>query len=199
MRIEIRAAVAEDVEAIARLHRTVLGYTLNAELGEAHLRRLYRGLLVTPRGFVFCAHDMDVAGQPIIGFVSGTDDAARLQADLLRTPGTRIALSLAWGLLRRPWLAGKLIIQTLINRPVVHEGRIVTATLTTVGVRPDYGRRGIGHLLVRALQDAFRARGVRHFHLNTMSTNTHARGFYAELGGRLIATFRGNDIYLFEL
>ncbi|MBI5876064.1 MAG: GNAT family N-acetyltransferase [Chloroflexi bacterium] len=199
MPIEILPAGMGDVEGIARLHRTVLGYTLNGELGEAHLRRLYRGLLISPHGVLFRAHDTDADGQPVVGFVSGADDAAALQVDLIRTPGTRIALSLAWGLVRRPWLVGKLITQTLINRPVLHQGSIVTATLTTVGVRPDYGRRGIGHQLVQALQAAFRARGVRAFHLNTLNTNTYARAFYRELGGRLVRTFRGNDIYLFEL
>lgn len=199
MTIEIQPAVMSEVEAIARLHRSVLGYTLNGELGEAHLRRLYRGLLISPRGLVFRAHDASGVNPQIIGFVSGADNAAALQADLIRTPGTRIAVSLAWGLLRRPWLVSKLITQALVNRPVVHEGRIVTATLLTVGVRPDYGRRGIGHLLVQALQAAFRTRGVRRFHLNTMNTNAHARSFYSELGGRRVTTFRGNDIYLFEL
>jgi ribosomal protein S18 acetylase RimI-like enzyme len=199
MTIEIQSAVMGEIDGIARLHKEVLGNTLNGALGAAHLRRLYHGLLISPHGFVFRAHDAGADGQPLIGFVSGAEDVARLQADLIRTPGTRIALSLAWGLLGRPWLFGKLITQAMINRPVLHEGRLVTATLLTVGVRPDYGRRGIGFRLVQTLQAAFRERGVRHFHLNTMNTNAHARSFYTELGGQRVATFRGNDIYLFEL
>ena len=199
MHVEIRYATMDEVDAVARLHRVVLGYTLNGELGEAHLRRLYRGLLISRYGIVFRARDTDIAGTPLVGFVSGTGDAARLQADLLRTPGTRIALSLAAGLLRRPWLLPKLVTQALINRPVIHARRVVTATLLTVGVRPDYGRRGIGGNLVRALQEDFRGGGFRNFHFNTLNTNDYARGFYRDLGGRLIRTYRGNDIYLFEL
>ena len=199
MQIQVRPTTADEVSDVVRLHRLVLGYTLNAELGEPHLRRLYRGLLVSSHGVVLRAHDDGETQKPIIGFVSGTDDAAALQSDLIRTPGTRILLSLALGLAWRPWLVGKLIAQTLVNRPVIHQGKLVTASLLTIGVRPDYGRKGIGHQLVEALIVEFRRRGVRHFHLNTKSNNEHARRFYQGLGGRLIRSWRGNDIYLFVL
>jgi len=208
LQVHVRPAESADVEATARLHQLVLGYTLNAELGQGHLRRLYRALLRSQRGIVLIASVDDGASQRsgnlastqrIIGFVSGTDDAQRLQADLIQTPGTRILLSLMLGLATHPWLVGKLMTQVLINRPVVHRGNVVQASLLTMGVQPDFGRRGIGAQLVQALGTEFRRRGVKYFHLNTKNKNEHARAFYEHLGGQRLRTWRGNDIYLFEL
>jgi ribosomal protein S18 acetylase RimI-like enzyme len=192
---EIRPATLGDVSALSRLHRWVLGYTLNAELGDWHVRNLYRGLMRSPRGIVYGSF----CGAELVGFVSGTDEAALLQNDLIRTPGTRIFLSLALGLLRRPWLIGKLWTQVQINLPITHQGQVVRAELLTLGVHPNYARRGIGGQLVSALIAEFRRRRVTHFHLNTMSTNDHARAFYRALGGQLWRSWQGNDIYLFVL
>jgi ribosomal protein S18 acetylase RimI-like enzyme len=135
----------------------------------------------------------------VVGFVSGTDDADALQSELMRTPGTRILLSLAWGLLRRPWLLQKLFIQWRINRPVIYQAQMVTASLLTMGVHPTISRRGVGRQLVHTLMDELRQRGVKHFHLNTKNQNTGAREFYRALGGQLWRSWQGNDIYLFVL
>jgi ribosomal protein S18 acetylase RimI-like enzyme len=199
MQIQISSVKVDDVGAVAALHHLVLGTTLNAQLGAAHLRRLYRGLLVSTHGIVLCARDVATAAAPIIGFVSGTDDADALQSDLIRTPGTRILLSLAWGLLQHPWLVGKLIVQWRINRPVIYQQQVVTASLLTMGVHPMISRRGVGRQLVHTLMAELRQRGVKHFHLNTKNQNTGAREFYRALGGQLWRSWQGNDIYLFVL
>ena len=193
--LRIQPATLTDVLTITRLHRMVLGYTLNAELGDAHMQRLYRGLLRSAHGVVMAAHLED----ELIGFVSGTDEGARLQQDLIRTPGTRILLSLLLGLLHRPWLIGKLLTQLMVNRPLIYQNEIVRAELLTLGVHPRWSRRGIGGQLARAFSKELRRRGVKYFHLNTMSTNTHARAFYQNMGGKLWRSYRGNDIYLFVL
>ena len=195
MPFQIRPALHSDIAEIARLHRLVLGETLNARLGERHLRRLYRGLLISEYGIVLCA----CADARIVGFVSGTFHAGQLQADLIRTPGTRILLSLAFGLVLRPWLCDKLVTQFLINRPVVYEQQTVNASLLTLGVAPNFAHQGIGRQLVKSLIAEFCRRGVRQFHLNTLSENERAQSFYGALGGRLLRSWRGNHIYLFVL
>lgn len=197
--IEIGLIAPTQISDVAHLHKLVLGDTLNARLGEAHLRRLYHGLIISKHGIVYCSHDLISESEPIVGFVSGTDDADLLQRDLIRTPGTRILLSLALGLAQRPWLLGKLMTQFQINRPIIYQNEVVKASLLTIGVRPDYGRKGIGHQLAQGLITEFRRRGTKHFHLNTKNNNERARQFYRQLGGQLWRSWRGNDIYLFIL
>lgn len=198
MQIRARPIAPAEVGDVVCLHRLVLGNTLNAQLGERHLRRLYRGLLLSRHGIVLCARD-ELQDNRMVGFVSGTDNAVLLQTDLIRTPGTRILLSLAWGLALHPWLIGKLITQAQINRPVIFQNAVVTASLLTIGIHPDYRRQRIGGQLAQALIAEFRQRGVKHFHLNTKNSNEYARRFYRELGGQLVRSRRGNDIYLFVL
>jgi ribosomal protein S18 acetylase RimI-like enzyme len=195
MDFHVRLSALTDVEAISRLHTVVLGYTLNARLGHPHLCRLYRGLMRSPHGVVFAAYEQE----RLIGFVSGTSDAKLLQRDLIRMPGTRILLSLALGLARRPWLISKLITQYQINRPVIYRNTEVRASLLTIGTHPAWQGKGVGRQMVQTLMDEFRRRSVEHFHLNTKGNNHNNSAFYHGLGGQVHRSWRGNDIYLFVL
>jgi len=56
------------------------------------------------------------------------------------------------------------------------------AHITTIGVHPDYRRRGIGEQLFTALLEEARARGVRRATLEVRESNRGAQSLYAKYG-----------------
>ena len=46
--LQIQRLTADTLDGVVRLHRAGMGYTLNAQLGEEHLRNLYAMMAVDP-------------------------------------------------------------------------------------------------------------------------------------------------------
>lgn len=57
-----------------------------------------------------------------------------------------------------------------------------TGHITTVGVAPEYRRRGIAQALLTKMEDGFRRRDVRIVRLEVRSVNTSAQQLYRKIG-----------------
>jgi ribosomal-protein-alanine N-acetyltransferase len=57
-----------------------------------------------------------------------------------------------------------------------------TGHITTLGVAPEYRRRGIANRMLLKVEEGFRRRGVRIARLEVRSVNTGAQELYAKLG-----------------
>ena len=66
----------------------------------------------------------------------------------------------------------------MLKLPIVMD----EAHITTIGVHPDYRRRGIGEQLFTALLEEARARGVRRATLEVRESNRGAQSLYAKYG-----------------
>lgn len=99
-----------------------------------------------------------------------------------------------------PW-AEHAFLSELKNRYAVyfvalHEGRVVgyagmwlfsgEAHITTVGVHPDFRRRGLGEMFVNKLINHARSQGASTMVLEVRPSNTSARRLYKKMGFRQI-------------
>jgi ribosomal protein S18 acetylase RimI-like enzyme len=187
----VRRLTPEMLDEVVRIHLAGMGYTLNAQLGEDHLKYLYLSMTADPECYAGVAH---VDGAPV-GVVSGAIDGARLSSRLLREmPATRqvrtgIQMALRPSMIRL-WLQGN-----SIARPVSTESGEVRAVLTAIVVAPGVQGRGIGRALVAAFEGFLREAGVPAYRLDTQIRNARAMQFYHDLGFAEVAR-RADSIIL---
>lgn len=163
---------------VIHLHRAVLGYTLNSQLGEAHLAFIYQQMAQDPHSFVGVAR---LNGQTV-GVVSGTIDPGKLKSRFLKFIRPKLALNLLARLTQNPGLLREFQKGDQIGGPVKINGQTIQAILTTIAVNPSFQGGGIGASLVSALEEFFRERGIEYYHLDTLLSNHSARAFYQKLG-----------------
>ncbi|MCX7847881.1 MAG: GNAT family N-acetyltransferase [bacterium] len=166
------------VGAVVALHRAVLGYSLNALLGPAHLAAVYRITAAMPSACVRVA----VEGEDLLGAVSATLDEERCAREILRMLPLSQKLSMAAQLSVRPACWRALMAARRASKPVVINGQAVRACLTSIVVDPAHHGKGIGRALVEAVEEFMRQHGVKVYRLDTRASNTGARAFYARLG-----------------
>ena len=75
----------------------------------------------------------------------------------------------------------------------------VNACLTTIAVASSHRRMGLAARLVTSLEDFFRARGVSHYWLDTITENAGARSFYQKQGFIEVATHGKTVVFLKQL
>lgn len=182
------------VEDLARLHGQVLGYTLNSRMGAYHLETLYRVMAGDKAGYVGSIY----VGAELAGFVSGALTMDVIKAALMRTMTFSHWVNFGFFFLSHPLALYDLSNAIQISRPVMYEGGLVTATLSTIGVNPAFRGRGFGKKLVLALEGFFQRNGVDVYHLDTLITNRSARSFYAGLGF-VELEFRADSVILAKL
>jgi len=182
----------EDIPAVVRLHRAVMGYTLNAWLGERNLAHLYAVMIADP-GCVALVADSTTG---IDGAVTGTTDMRGLSSRLLRCTPIGLKMANAVRILTHPWRLTDLLESFRLQRLAAGGFH---AVLTTIFVRPDAGRSGIGNGLFTAFSEALRARNVRSFRLDTLLSNTRARAFYVKMGMHTAGTTRHSILYEISL
>jgi len=167
-----------DTARVAAIHRTVMGYSLNALLGPQHLAAVYRITAILPRACVRVAVD----GAEILGAVSAAlDEEACARAVLRRLP-LRLKLRMALQLLVRPACWRALMAARHASKPVIVDGQPVRACLTSIVVDPACQGRGVGRMLVAAVDEFMRGNGVKYYRLDTRAANAGARAFYTRLG-----------------
>lgn len=87
-------------------------------------------------------------------------------------------------------LAGFAMAQTMLLR------RVRVGQIVTIDVAPEYRRRGLGRLLMDAIEAAARAGGAEALRLEVAVDNAAALGFYARLGfvaiGEIEGYYHGN-------
>jgi ribosomal protein S18 acetylase RimI-like enzyme len=184
--VVVRQAVSADLERIVTLHVAAFPGFFLTELGPGFLRAYYRAVLRFDGGFMLVA-EMD--GR-VAGFAAGFADPRRFYAGFRRRP-LSFALALLVGLLRRPWLVGRILSRV---RSVVARGRAThvgpasggDCELSSLAVDPSARRRGIGQRLVAAFVAEARGKGLDVVRLTTDAReNDPVNAFYASLGFRI--------------
>ena len=191
--IVVQRLEESDLDDIVAIHQRVLGYTLNSQLGQGHLRRLYSAMLNNPDCFVAIARHNSKS----IGFVSGTLNVESTKSRFLRSTTFIDLLKIALHLLLHPRLLLDVWYGIQIEKPVEYDNTAVLPTLTTIGVEERFQGSGAGRELVRALEEFFRLREVPVFRLDTLLSNQKARAFYARLGFFEVAE-RANSVILIK-
>src|SRR4029434_412684 len=105
-----------------------------------------------------------------------------------------------------PWSRGAFLYEMQQNRVarcwVMHEDAGLVGYLclwevadevhiTTIAVRPDVRRRGLGRMLLGGILDDARQRRIRQFVLEVRPSNTEARTLYESFGFRVVGRRRG--------
>lgn len=191
--IDIQPLDAQFLKEIVRLHRTVLGYTLNSQLGDEHLASIYQHMAQNPKGFVRVAL---VAGKPV-GVISGTTDIDGMKAILFRSLNPGRFGQILIRMLKNPFLLAEFYKGSLIGRPVQVQSEPIPAILTTIAIDPEFQGLGIGAKLVFALEDFFRAQRIPFYRLDTLLSNHSARKFYQKLGFQEFET-RADSVILLK-
>ena len=176
--IDILPLEKQFLKEIVRLHRAVLGYTLNSQLGEEHLSIIYYQMSQNPKGFVRVAL---VAGKPV-GVISGTIDMDGMKNALLSSINPMRFGRILARLLKNPFLFAEFCKSSVIGRPVRAQGESIPAILTAIAIAPEFQGLGIGTKLVFALEDFFRTQHLQFYRSDTLRNNHSAREFYRKLG-----------------
>jgi len=176
--ISVKTLDEQHLSAIVDIHQSVLGYTLNSQLGKAHLASMYSYMARSPGCCVLVAFD----GETPIGLISGAVDFDQVRLGLLRefTPQKWATILLA--MVKNPLLIGEWIKSSVVGKPVFFSKDIVNAILTTIAIKIDWQRRRIGKLLIGSLEEYFLSQRVKVYRLDTLVSNDEARSFYKKIG-----------------
>jgi ribosomal protein S18 acetylase RimI-like enzyme len=180
---------------VVHIHRAVLGYTFNSQLGDEHLAFIYRQMSKNAKGFVRVAF---VSGQPV-GLVSGTTNMDEMKVLLVKSMSPRQFGNVTLCLIKNPSLLLEFYKSSLISRPIQVNKESVTAILTTIVIDPHFQGLGIGKKLVFALENFFRSQNIQNYRLDTLVSNQPAREFYAKLGFQEVQTRADSVVIIKEL
>jgi ribosomal protein S18 acetylase RimI-like enzyme len=174
--VNIRAAVPDDLAAVAALHADRIGEGFLSSLGPGFLRRLYRRVLESPDGFVLVATPAASAAGPVLGFVAGVGSVGALYRRFLLRDGIVAGVRAAPKLVR----AVPRVVETL-RYPAATDD-LPAAEILAVAVAVDAAGAGLGRGLVGAATDAFTARGVTAAKVVTTTDNAAAVAMYRACG-----------------
>jgi glycosyltransferase involved in cell wall biosynthesis/ribosomal protein S18 acetylase RimI-like enzyme len=176
----IRRAGPGDLSDLARLHREIPGSFLPT-LGDAFLRRLYRGMLADPNAVVLVA---GVPGGKTVGFVSGVRSVGPFYRRFFLRHGIQAAVAAAPRLVRRG------VLRRARESASYPEGvtALPEAELLSIAVDPAWRSKAVGAALVVRLLDAMKDRGVPEVKVVVAGANDGANRFYERLGFRRRAT-----------
>lgn len=185
-RVEVRAMRPGDAGAVARYHQQGIPTGVLAELGPGFLTALYQAIAGSPSGFVFVAVD---ERERVLGFICGTTD--------MRAIFRRVIWSNFWRF--GPRLARHVLSVRMLRRiidalryPSKMGPDLPAAELLSIVV--DAGVRGGGAsgLLMRALLDEFRARGVARVRVMVGADLPRANAYYQKHGFGLATTIQSH-------
>lgn len=166
------------LEAVVSLHQSVLGDTLNSQLGKKHLRLLYSVMSKTSDSFVAVAlHD----SRPI-GFVSGALNIESIKRLLTQSASLPHWINIAGRFLMNPRLTLDWAHGSEISKPVYLQNTLVEPILTTIGVDGHFQGLGVGKKLINALEEFFLQHRVPAYRLDTLKSNQNAKNFYIKMG-----------------
>jgi colanic acid biosynthesis glycosyl transferase WcaI len=183
----VRPATSADLARIVAVHASAFPGVFLTALGPAFLRAYYRAVLDFDAGCMLVA---ELDGR-VAGFVAGFADPRRFYAVFRRRP-LAFAPAVLAGLLRRPWLIGRIVARV---GSVLHRGRDerqdsatgAACELSSLAVDPRARRRGIGQKLVATFVAEARGRGLDVVRLTTDARgNDRVNDFYAGLGFQLV-------------
>jgi|GEM_PF-1465554 len=193
--INVKPIQPADLNQVLSLHLKTLGYTFNSRLGEAHLRTLYLTVMNDPGSFVGVAFD----GVTLVGLVSGTMDAKRLEASLYAALPPARWVTIGLRVFFHPMLLLECRKARRLNAGVYLNGRPIKGMLTTVAVAESHRKKGVGRMLVGELERFFRGRGCLIFSLDTLSNNREAIEFYRNLGFKFVENRFDSSVFVKEI
>ncbi len=188
--IQIRTMRTTDIPGVSRLHMRVLS-TAIARIGNPYLSGLYAQLLRDTSSHLTLVAQLN---HQIIGVITATKDLYTTQRALQRVlfyPTTIIAILRAL-LLSRVKMA-ELIERISTERQIRIQFPDTYPTVLTFFVDKAHQRRGIGTLLMRALQKQLPDKTK--LYVDTEKTNTNAQNWYSSHGFRKIKTIGMSAIY----
>jgi len=163
--------------SLATIHCAGLANDFLPRLGVGFLTVFYQGVLERKVGFGFA----DVENDRIVGFVLGCADAPAMFKVLLGSGyALRLGLQALPAVLRRPGLLLS-VLETFLY-PQKEAPLPGKAELVVIALEQAQRRRGRGRGLVRALNDAFIARGIAAYKVSVLQTKEDANRFYLALG-----------------
>jgi ribosomal protein S18 acetylase RimI-like enzyme len=166
----------EHAARVAELHCAALAGDFLPSLGQGFLTVFYEGALDQGVGFGFVAIE---DGCPI-GFVLGSADTSVLFKRVVTSRALALALRAIPSVTRKPALIAN-VLETFLYPG--KEGAVPEkAELVVIGFDAAYRGRGLGRGLVNALNETFRAQGVRSYKVSVLQSNQGANGFYRALG-----------------
>lgn len=178
--IEVRPALGADVEAAVRVHlESFPGFFLTS-LGTRFLTVFYDSLRAVDTGVLLVATSDD----EVVGFVGGATDQAGLYRAMLISRRREFVTAAMAAAVRHPTAFPRLIRARARARGDFEY--LPGASLMTLGVAPDHGRKGVGRALVEAFSETMIARGVERYSLTTDAVgNDSVNAFYRSLDFRL--------------
>jgi GNAT superfamily N-acetyltransferase len=183
----IRPLKIEDVEAVVKVHSASFPGFFLSFLGPRFLDLFYRSFLEDSAGIGFVALNVD---EFVIGCVVGPLVPGGYFKRLLRRRWWAFCLASASALLRRPWIACRLL-RALWYRGDAPEGDSVTqALLSSIAVAPEAQGQGVGQALVKAwLYEVRRRRGQGAFLTTDAEGNDAVNYFYQRSGWKLESSY----------
>jgi len=168
----------EHAASVAKLHCAALAGDFLPSLGQSFLTVFYQGVMDLGVGFGFVAIE---DGLPV-GFVLGSADTSALFKQVVVSRAVTLGLRAVPAIIRKPALVAN-VLETFLYPS--KEGAVPEkAELVVIGFDAAYRGRGLGRGLVNALNDAFRAQGVRSYKVTVLQENLGANSFYRSLGFR---------------
>jgi GNAT superfamily N-acetyltransferase len=190
---------ADQLAAIARMHRCAVGEGFLSSLGEPVLQLLYQHIASSPLCGLFVAYGRP-GGEPV-GYICGTRNASALYREFIWRRW-RVAL---------PTLVPKLMsprrilgsVETL-RYPSSGGGDLPRAEIINFVVAPDSRGRGIAPVLFDCLMRWFEAQGDTAVKIVTGEQQVRAHGFYEKSGAERrggISIHRGSRsrVYVYPL
>jgi len=174
--VNLRTAQPRDVQRVAGLHADRISEGFLSTLGPTFLRRLYRRAVRSPDAFVLVAIDDAPIDASVLGFVAGAHDLQRFYRSFLVRDGLVAATAAAPRLIRS---FGR-VLETL--RYPAWSDELPRAEVLAVAVDGRCTGRGIGHRLVGAATNEFRAHGVPAVKVVAGSGNQPALRLYEGCG-----------------
>lgn len=178
--VELREAEVGDARAVVQVHLASFPAFFLSTLGPGFLRVFYESLSAVDNGIliVACVDDQ------VVGFVGGTSDQEGLYRSMLSERTFQFVRAAAVAGARHPSAIPRLL--RARRRARGDFDYMQGASLMTLGVAPQHGRKGIGSLLVSAFSQRLRADGIEQFSLTTDAVgNEGTNRFYISLGFQL--------------
>ena len=177
--VTVRTLTPDDCAAVAELDVAARTTATLGFLGARFHAVLYRAILTGPAAIGLAA----AADGRFVGFAIGSPDGPGALRSALRRAFVPLACAALAACARRPRRLRLLV--AALRYPATGEG----AELIVISVDAVWQRRGVARALIRALDDAFRARGVHAYRVSTKVGTVDAVKLYEGLGFRRTAAF----------
>jgi ribosomal protein S18 acetylase RimI-like enzyme len=191
----IPAKISEHFSEAVRLHQDGITEGFLSTLGTSFLTVLYRGISSTPG----CGVRIAVEDGRVLGFVAFSRDVGSCYKNVLKSNWFSLSLAMLPNALR-PAVYRK-VLETLLY-PVLHrktnskpsqkEAHDSRAELLSMAVSDDARGKGIGKLLVRAVDQEMSDMGVPGYFVVTHGVDERSNGFYVRCGFRKVREFQNH-------